>query len=224
MTVESHMATERDLLSRVAERYRRQGYEVLVEPVGDQRPDFLSTFHPGLIARRGEESVVVEVKIGEPGRSEPSLRKLAAEVARHPGWRLDVVFGQRTEGELSFESVVTLLGEDLVAQLSEGLQLCRTDHLAAGALLIWASLEGVARLVAGREGVDVSPTAPPLALVRALVSDGLIDDADYETIRLAFQRRNGIAHGFTTAPDDRETFEQLHRIAQRLLSDTDKDD
>ena len=224
MTAEGHMGTEGDLLSQVAERYRRQGYDVLVEPLVEQRPDFLSTFHPDLIARRGEEYVVVEVKMGEPGRSEPPLRQLAAEVARHPGWRLDLVFAQKTGGELSFESLVTPLEEELVAQLSEGLQLCRTGHLAAGVLLIWASFEGAARLVSGRERLDVSPTAPPLALIRALVSDGLIDDAGYEVIKLALQRRNAIAHGFTSAPDDLETYERLHGITRRLLSDTVKDD
>jgi len=217
MTLETHTTAERNLVNRVAERYRRQGYDVLIAPIGEQRPKFLSEFEFDLIARRGEESVVVEVKWGERAGSEPAVRKLAAEVARHPGWRLDLVLGQESEGAITFESMMTPLAKELVAQLDEGLELCGNDHLVAGTLLIWSAFEGAARLVAAREGLETAPTTAPLALIRALVSDGLIDDSEYETIKAAYQRRSGIAHGFASAPEDRETFEKLSEIAQRLL-------
>lgn len=217
MTMETHTTAERDLVDRVAERYRRQGYDVLIEPVGEQRPAFLSEFRPDLIARRGEESVVVEVKWGERAGSEPAVRKLATEVARHPGWRLDLVLGQESKGVITFESLMMPLARDLEAQLDEGIELCRNDHLAAGALLIWAAFEGAARLVAAREELGTTPVTAPLALIRSLVSSGLIDDGEYETIKAAYRRRNGIAHGFASAPEDGEIFERLSKVALRLL-------
>ncbi|MEE8247650.1 MAG: hypothetical protein V3S87_10355 [Alphaproteobacteria bacterium] len=224
MTLETHTTAERNLVNRVAERYRRQGYDVLFAPVGEERPKFLSEFEPDLIARRGEESVVVEVKWGERAGSEPAVRKLAAEVARHPGWRLDLVLGRESEGGITVESMITPLAKELVAQLDEGLELCRTDHLAAGTLLIWAAFEGAARFIAAREGLGTAPTTAPLALIRALVSDGLIGDAEYEIIKAAYQRRNGIAHGFASAPEDDETFGRLSTVAQRILREQGSDE
>ena len=48
-------------LDQVAQQYRDEGYEVVLEPRGDALPPFLDGFQPDLIARRGHEGVVAEV-------------------------------------------------------------------------------------------------------------------------------------------------------------------
>ena len=53
-----------EIIAKVAEDYRRRGYEVDVEPDGPSVPEFLGDFRPDLIARSPTEAVVVEVKIG----------------------------------------------------------------------------------------------------------------------------------------------------------------
>lgn len=218
MTTQENQASDSELLQRVADRYRQRGYDVLVEPSGEQRPDFLGRFRPDMIARRGDESVVVELKRKRPGQPDPELRKLASEIARHPEWRLDLVLSDEIDRQGSMDLLRTLSAKELAGQLEEGLHLCRSGHVVGGILLIWASFEGIARLAAGREGLDVSPTEAPLALVRGLVSEGIMEDPDYEVVKVALERRNGIAHGFAASPEDRETFERLGEIARRLLT------
>lgn len=53
---------ERERLLQLAEEYRGQGYEVSFQPNPDDLPDFLKTYRPDLVARRGDEAVIIEVK------------------------------------------------------------------------------------------------------------------------------------------------------------------
>ena len=54
--------TERRKLLEVAREYRKQGYEVVIEPREEQLPSFLHSFQPDIIARNNEETVVIEIK------------------------------------------------------------------------------------------------------------------------------------------------------------------
>ena len=42
--------SERQRVQKVGQVYRDKGYDVLIEPQGDQLPDFLQAFQPDLIA------------------------------------------------------------------------------------------------------------------------------------------------------------------------------
>ena len=54
----------RQQLQEIAAEYESRGYDVLVEPSPEELPEFLTGFHPDLVARGPNESVVVEVKEG----------------------------------------------------------------------------------------------------------------------------------------------------------------
>src|SRR4051812_40195746 len=49
-------------LGRIAKQYENEGYTVTVHPKGDQVPPFAAGLQLDIIAMRGEEAVVVEVK------------------------------------------------------------------------------------------------------------------------------------------------------------------
>src|SRR3546814_898730 len=86
---EAHSPGER-LSKQVAERYAVEGYEVLAGPNPEQLPDFLRPFRPDMIARKGDQNVVIEIKPNAESEL-PALKAIAAAVAKHPRWRLDVV-------------------------------------------------------------------------------------------------------------------------------------
>ena len=56
--IEDTAYLEHLLLDKTAEEYRRKGYEVSLEA----QLDFLPGFSPDLVVRKGDETVVVEVK------------------------------------------------------------------------------------------------------------------------------------------------------------------
>ena len=60
MTAERGREVERLRMKEVAERYRSRGYDVLVEP-SLELPDGMR-FRPDILARRGDETIVIEVR------------------------------------------------------------------------------------------------------------------------------------------------------------------
>ena len=55
---------ERERLLKLAQEYQEKGYEVSLHPNFNELPEFLRAYRyrPDMIVRRGEESVIIEVK------------------------------------------------------------------------------------------------------------------------------------------------------------------
>ena len=64
--METTLALMRQRVQTLAEEYRGQGYDVVVEPSKAQLPPFLAGYHPDLLLHKASESVVVEVRPGSP--------------------------------------------------------------------------------------------------------------------------------------------------------------
>ncbi len=202
---------EQQILDSVATRYREQGYETLVRPAKDVRPKFLENFEPDLIVRREQESIVVEIKDFGPKGHRTQLSALATEIARHPGWRLDVVVLKDAGSRLS----ATV--DELQSRLEEGVRLTEEGHAIAGGLLIWSATEGAGRLAAAKLGVDTSPVGPASSLFRRLISEDYLDDYDLDIIDRVNHYRNSLSHGFSSVEDVGEIFKSIVPIAKRLI-------
>ncbi len=218
MNVQSKDFSERTLLEKTAERYRAKGYKVAIEPAAKERPDFLSDFLPDLIATKGDEGVVVELKTPYPRDADARMSEIAGRVRQQPGWRFDLVIGGSAEaakGDLPSARV-------LRSRLKEAAELLEARHVVAGALLLWATFEGAARRAAMEEGIEIDTSAAGRILLRELVAKGLLEDEDYETSGLALERRNGLAHGYSPAAGDARLFLKLRPIAENLLRSSAK--
>ena len=188
-----------DAVARTIQRLRSQGWDVTSEPSPEQLPQTLADFRPDLLARRGDEHAVVEIR----SRRQPpnlDLVTLAERVAALPGWRLDLVY----------------VPEDLtVADRGQLLQWARAaEQLAsstpeAALLLGWAPTEGLLHHLAEPVGID---TDQPGALLAALASVGLLEHDEHDELRRAMEARNALAHGRQGPP---VTPELVHGLVQR---------
>ena len=68
--METTTSLEEQRAHDLAEEYRKKGYHVIEKPSPEQLPDFLSSYRPDLLARKGQTGVVVEVK----SRASPGQR------------------------------------------------------------------------------------------------------------------------------------------------------
>ena len=75
-------AMQQEAPERVAQRYRDEGYQVIVRPFGEQIPPFLAGFQPDLIAIRGNEGVIVEIKINRMDLSSDHQISRLAEIVK----------------------------------------------------------------------------------------------------------------------------------------------
>jgi hypothetical protein len=83
---------ERDPLERVAEKYRNDGYEVLIHPSDSDRPPFLPNTPVDILARKGDHVVALQVKDEEASEAE--------SVGVDADLGVDAAIKQIEEGEL----------------------------------------------------------------------------------------------------------------------------
>lgn len=208
---------EQQRIEEVARDYRSKGYEVIVQPGREHLPDFLSSYQPDLLARRGEEAAVVEVMSRTALTRANHLRGLAKEIQAHPGWRFDLVV--TNPPILSEEEIATSLREQEVARtLHEVERLLQQDQVEAALLLAWSAAEAALRLLALREGVSIE-RRDPLYLLKQLTAYAVILPGDYNALVKVLETRNRVAHGFRVQDRDmsRTSAQALLEMVSRLL-------
>src|SRR5437588_12552537 len=79
-------------LNQMADRYRAQGYKVVVRPGPDDLPDFAKGFKVEIVARRDDGSAIASVKKSPSDlESDPNVARYAEIIEKQPGWRLDLI-------------------------------------------------------------------------------------------------------------------------------------
>jgi len=204
-----------NVIAKVAEDYRRRGYDVDVEPSGPSLPEFLGEFRPDLIARGPGETVVVGIKVGTRTSVAERLRDVVEQINRQPGWRFSLVFvnpehpDQLTEAQ---PAPLSLLQE----RAKNADALLQADQKEAAFLLLWSVVEGTLRLLAERADLPLS-SLPPSALIRDLYSAGEIRAEHFESLMRLLPIRNQLVHGRES--QEIMDVEGLRRLGQELLAE-----
>ncbi len=209
--------TERERLLKLAQEYRDKGYEVLFEPNLEDRPDFLKSYRPDMIARRGDEAVVIEVKSRTSFNSSSTqyLLDLAQLIKQHPGWRFELVMTNPEDAVSHSEAEGSLQAPEIELRLQVARQLTAQCPEAA-VLYAWSLIEATLRLVAEKEGLSLK-RFDLLYLVKQLAVEGVISRAEYQLLMRALSLRNAIAHGFKTTQLTQDSVCELIEITEQLL-------
>lgn len=207
---------EGELLERVADDYRRRGYEVVLTPTAEKRPAFLGHLEPDLIAKREGENLVIEVKHTKTPRLSRNLRALLEALRTRPDWRLRLVY-VGSEGELEIFEVPTLTTDEARQQIDSSSRMFESGEQVAALLMLWSVFEAVGRnQLAELQKEDLGPITP-IAFLRELTSFGLIEQDEFTELRSILELRNAAAHGRPTIPVEPSRFETLRAIAKKLL-------
>lgn len=212
----SEVASEAEVARRVAEDYRAKGYDVTVNPRPDQLPAALADYQPDIVARRADETVVVEIKSRPSSRREPSLESFSRAVRALPGWRFDIVM---TEPDIAFPlpgRTLPWTTREAHRALDEADCLLEAGHADAALLMAWAGAEAALRLAAIREGVETRRSEANFLLNR-LTTEGVLGQRAYQVLRGALALRNAIAHGLKPGTSVRSKVPGLLRTARALL-------
>lgn len=190
---------EKQRAHEVAGEYRRKGYEVIEEPTRAQLPDFLAGYQPDLLARRGNEAVVVEVRARSSLGKAPQIVELARLLRERPGWRFDlVIVGE--PGKLDLPDDTQLLGEEEASQrIAASDSLLDAGHHEAALALVWSALEATIRMLLEEEEPYLSLLDSAHILNHA-VFHGILSRDDYNALMKVRKYRNTVVHGFET-PD-----------------------
>jgi hypothetical protein len=185
-------------LREVAEEYRGRGYEVLVEPKPKQLPRALARFHPDLVARKGDEVVVVEVKSRSELRQDPRLGELASAVRAHPGWRFELIIANPEHDGLLPEGAQAWEERDVLERLDEARSLLNAGHLEAALMLAWSAAEAALRILAKTD--EIAPSRQDAAyLLKQLAFSAALTREQFQFLQNMSELRNAVAHGHTLA-------------------------
>jgi hypothetical protein len=211
------VTSERKAISQYAEWYAQKGYQVSVEPSPRELPEFLRTLAPDMIAQRDGENVVVQIKTSSPTSFE-AIQKLARALDHRAGWELQVVYVDLPDPEWQppprLPATKDLLARlDLIGRASEDEDQNRLEFL-----LLWSIIEAAARHRLSASKIPPTSRISSSALLKMLLTDGIIEDDDYAVLRRGLAARNAIAHGFLNQVVDAALFEEIRGAAKDLLS------
>ena len=181
-----------------------------MQPAPADIPEFLAGFEPDLIATGKAESVVVEVKARNELQDEQVVAGIEAALRNRPGWRFELVI----EGWDS-EDGRLLTVPQIGALIEEANELQQRGQLVAALLLLWSAAEGILRLLAAREDIELESPASAYVTTR-LYTLGLLGRDQYRILDEAVRLRNRAAHGFQVLVT-RQDLASVGNVARDLL-------
>jgi REase_AHJR-like len=208
--------SEREAIRQYGDWYARQGYQVSVEPSLRELPEFLRTLGPDMIARRDGENIVVQIKTSSPASFE-AIQRLARALEHRAGWELQVVYVDLPDPEWQPpprlpERKDLLARLDLIGGASEDEDQQRLEFL-----LLWSIIEAAARHRLSALKIPPTSRISSSALLKMLLTEGIVEDDDYAVLRRGLAARNAIAHGFLNQVVDVSLFAQIRGAAKGLL-------
>lgn len=207
-------------VQKVGQVYRDKGYDVLIEPQGNQLPDFLQAFQPDLIAHKGDEHIVVEVRTRGQVSDFPQVNELAKVVRNEADWKFEL-FLLGPENSFFVNGARLFTVEEIRSKRKEVALFVENGHLEAAFLMGWSLVEATLRVLAVKEGIE-GETATPDYLLKQMTFEGLIARETYHDLKQAQQTRDAIAHGFKSSQLTVETVQELiDLIDGELLQELD---
>ncbi len=212
------------LLERLAERYRRQGYTVTVNPSLTKLPPFAKGFKIELLAERPDGNVLVSAK---PSTAEierdTTLADLADVVGRYPGWRFDMTLLQAPEppARSAPRDATDLTRAQIEKMLGDAQKMYDSGFKPQAAITAWSAFESAMRHRLRSMGQKAGYGTPPRSMLNALISAGEIDHGEFRDLDGISNLRNVIVHGFEPPPVGRGALEFLGALAHRLLEETE---
>lgn len=212
--------SERLRVQKVGQVYRNKGYDVLIEPRGDQLPDFLQAFQPDLIAHKSDEHIVVEVRIRGQVSDFPQVNELSKVVRNEADWKFEL-FLLGPENSFFVNGARLFTVEEIRSKRKEVALFVENGHLEAAFLMGWSLLEATLRVLAVKEGIE-GETATPDYLLKQMTFEGIIARETYHGLKHAQKTRDVIAHGFKSSQLTVETVQELiDLIDGELLQELD---
>lgn len=201
-------------VERIAEEYRRDGYEVVIQPSAELLPSELRKFQPDILAHRQNERVLIEVKSRRQFAAESELSALAGRVGKLKGWRLEIQFVEPPR-ERDQQQAAPLSLEEATARLNSATLLLSQKDPGAALVVAWSAFEAVLRRLCWKADVPVVPWNGRRA-AKQLLSIGLLSRSDYNLFMRGLEARNQVVHGATVGRSVRQTVHSVISTVRRL--------
>lgn len=191
------MSLEPDL-SKIADNYRGQGFDVVVQPTASDLPDFAKDFRVELVGRRGNGGVLVSIFESHTElKAASDLERYAEVVESQADWRYDlVVLGRQAEPPEEIEGKEPT-EQDVRSAMEEIRRMVDAGFLPQAFVAAWSLLEAAMRKRLTAERNLTKAGASPRGMLAELYSNGVLASADFRDLVGSLGVRNAVVHGFT---------------------------
>ena len=214
--MEDIISLEKRQTDVVAKEYLMQGYEVSREVV----LDFFPKLPVDLLAKKGEDIKVIEVKTRTSLARNPAITELGNLLYTKPGWTYVLHLVGEPELLYSPENTCPFDTTDIDRRIEDAERLVELGFLDAAFLLAWSASESAVRILIAKEGISTIKriTSSAYTLGTAVV-DGALTREDYNYLLSLMRHRNAVIHGFKGDNFDESLTLRLIETTQRLLSE-----
>lgn len=205
----------------IAKRYEERGYSVTLEPPPAAIPFPLGSYHPDILATRGDEHLIIDVK-SAGARVDPEVYfELDGLIQKHPGWRFLLVTVTEAELEESVSNTsINLSSESIRARLRTIDRLVDDAELTTFVLpTLWTAYVAALGLLLENEAVPINGYTD-LSLLNKAYSAGSISFDEYEAGRALMSLRNRAVHSLDilgTPAECRQLRKMIDDILDRLM-------
>ena len=182
------------LTEKTEEEYRNKGYTVLREaPL-----EFMSDFVADLVARKDDETIVIEVSTRAGLALNSRISELVETLRTKPGWSFELLLVGEPEKLDSPPSAKLLDDHEILRRLDQAARALESGLTEAAFVTAWSAFEAATKaLIAEELGTNSDITVSGHVLDEAVFL-GVISRSDYDDLRDMMKYRNAIVHGFST--------------------------
>lgn len=212
------MKTESETEQRLVQKYKADGYEVIVEPSFELIPFDLDGYCPDLLAIKGNSKLIIEIKNSLRKVSVERFQALAQKIAKHQGWRFILVSADDVQENEEIDAEKSYLTWDEIAeQIMQIPSVINIIGNTAALLYLWGICEATLRRYAFELAIPVE-RLPFTNLAKYLYSEGELSIAELNTLLDVQKYRNKAAHGFKVNVSS-ETLDKIIEFIQKTLSE-----
>ncbi|SFP96654.1 hypothetical protein [Sphingomonas rubra] len=205
---------ELDLIGSLRQQYEAKGFSFEVAPNRQDVPEFLGSYVPDAIARRGDEYVAIEVKKSRSRASELTLQQIRSRFEGQPNWKFAVAYV--AEDPLKTLTIKSATVPAIRRQVDEVRTLAEQSHHRAAFLLAWSLLESTLLHIEAEQ--EARPRTPG-SVLQALAMLGRIEPETERRLRPLILVRNAVVHGDLAVEPTAADVSLLVSAIEEALSD-----
>lgn len=184
-------------ITEIADRYRQQGYQVLVKRRDYDWQKFIQNQEIDLIICTAQESVIAALKPRPPESKSKKKLDEEANASLYDYSRKDL--------------------EDIQFYMKKALEMIEKGNFELATCSIGSTGESVMRMVAEHHSIDFEIQEPPI-LAQTFLAHGLINEEDYEVLVTALEIRDRVIFQREKVTVELNLARRAFEALQRLFS------
>ena len=203
------------LTEKTKEEYQNKGYTVL-----RQAPlEFMSDFVADLVARKDDETIVIEVSTQAGLALNTRISELVETLRTKPGWSFELLLVGEPE-KLDLPPATQLLDDhEILQHLDHAVRALESGLAEVAFVTAWSALEAATRALISEEIERNSDITMSGHVLDEAVYLGVISRSDYDDLRDMMKYRNAIVHGFSLSDFGNNMVTELIGRVKRILEE-----